>query len=114
MQPPDRTDITLTEHSPWVWHVYLQGEHVGTVSGDGVDGFTARDIDHRSIGHGYLSAEAAMQAWADPRDGQSSVTYPPGAFTHVRTPSIPSGPAVLGNDGHSGIGPSGAITGPQT
>jgi hypothetical protein len=37
-------------------------------SGDGVDGFTARDIDHRSIGHGYVSAEAAMQAWADPPD----------------------------------------------
>ena len=69
MQPPDRTDVTLTPYSPWVWHVYLRGECVGTVSGDGLDGFTARDIDHRSIGHGYMSAEAAMQAWADPHDG---------------------------------------------
>ena len=90
------------------------GEHVGTISGDGVDGFTARDIDHRSIGHGYLSAEAAMQAWADPPEGQSSVTYPPGAFTQVRMPSIPPGPAVVGHDGHGGIDPSGATTGPQT
>jgi hypothetical protein len=99
MQPPHKTDITLTEHSPWVWHVYLHGEHVGTVSGDGVDGFTARDIGHRSIGHGYECAEAAMQAWADPHDGQSSVTYPPGAFTDVRMPSAPPRPAAVGNDG---------------
>jgi hypothetical protein len=69
MQPPERTDITLTPFSPWVWHVYLNGECVGTVSGDGLDGFTARDIDHRSIGLGYVSTEAAMQAWADPHGG---------------------------------------------
>jgi len=93
MQPPDRTDITLTPYSPWVWHVYLHGECVGTVSGDGIDGFTARDIDHRSIGHGYASAEAAMQAWAHQHDEQSSVTYPPGAFTHVQIPGIPPRPA---------------------
>jgi hypothetical protein len=92
MQPHDKAGITLTEHSPWVWHAYLHGEHVGTVSGDGVDGFTARDIDQRSIGHGYVSAEAAMQAWADPPDGQSSVTYPPGAFhpcSDARHPTSP-------------------------
>ena len=114
MQPPDRTGITLTEHSPWVWHAYLRGEHVGTVSCDGVDGFTARDMDHRSIGHGYVSAEAAMRAWADPPDGQSSVTYPPGAFTQARMPGIPPRPAAAGNDGHPGIGPSGATNRPQT
>ena len=111
MQPPDRTDITLIPHSPWVWHVYLHGEHVGTISGDGVDGFTARDIDHRSIGHGYLSAEAAMQAWADPHDDQSSVTYPPGAFTQVRMPGAAPGTAAVEQDDHRGIDPSGATRG---
>jgi len=30
-----------------------------------------------------------MEAWADPHDGKSSVTYPAGAFTQVRMPSIP-------------------------
>ena len=88
MQPPHKTDITLRPHSPWVSHVYLHGKRVGTVSGDGIDGFTARDINHRSIGHGYVCAEAATQAWTDPHDGRSGVTYPPGAFTEVRLPGI--------------------------
>ena len=108
---PLKSDITLTPHSPWVWHVHHDDKRVGTVSGDSVDGFTARDINHRSIGHGYVSAEAAMQAWAGPRDGQSSVTYPPGAFTHVRMPGVPPRPAAVGNDGHRGIDPSGATKG---
>jgi hypothetical protein len=71
-----------------------------TVNGDSVDGFTARDMNHRSIGHGYVSAEAAMQAWADPHDGRSSVTYPPGAFTQVQMPGLPLRPASVGKDGH--------------
>jgi len=98
MQPPHKTDITLTPHSPWVSHVYLRGQHVGTISGDGIDGFTARDINHRSIGHGYVCAEAAMQAWADPQEGHSPVTYPPGAFTQVRMPGVSPRPAAVGRD----------------
>jgi hypothetical protein len=82
MQPTLKTAITLTPHSPWVSHVYLHGKRVGTVSGDGVDGYTARDINHRSIGRGYVSAEAAKQAWTGPPvGGHPSVTYPPGAST---------------------------------
>ena len=83
MQPPERTDISVISHSPWLWHVYLHGECVGTVNGDAVDGFTARDINHRSIGHGYVCVEAATQAWIDPPHQQSSVAYPSGAFTQV-------------------------------
>jgi hypothetical protein len=62
-QPPPNEGITFTQPSQWVWHVYLDGERVGTVNGDTVGGFIARDIDHHSIGQRYLSAEAAMQAW---------------------------------------------------
>jgi hypothetical protein len=63
MQPPLNTGITLTQHSPWVWHVSRDGKRLGTVSGDRVSGFTARDMHYDSIGQGYVSAEAAMQAW---------------------------------------------------
>jgi hypothetical protein len=100
MQPPFKTDITLTPHSTWVWQVSRAGERLGTVSGDRLGGFTARDLNHRSIGHDYVSAEAAMQAWAGPHDGRSSVTYPPGAFTHVLMPGIPPRPASVVKDGH--------------
>lgn len=63
MQPPlISAGITFTQPSRWVWHVSLDGKHVGTVNGDSSCGFTARDLDHRSIGHGYISAEAAIQA----------------------------------------------------
>jgi hypothetical protein len=68
MQPPLNKGITLAQHSPWVWHVSLNGKHAGTVSGDRVVGFTARDIHHHSIGRGYVSAEAAMQAWVSVMD----------------------------------------------
>ena len=82
MQPPPKTDITLTPHSPWVWHVSRADKRLGTVSGDSVAGFTASDINSRSIGHGYVSAEAAKEAWTGPpTGGQSGVTYPPGATT---------------------------------
>jgi hypothetical protein len=80
-EPHLKTGITLTPHSPWVWHVSLDGTRVGTVNGDSMFGFTARDINHRSIGHGYFSAEAAMQAWTSPRERQPTLNYPPGAFT---------------------------------
>ena len=63
VQPPLNTGITLTQHSPWVWQVSRDGRRLGTVSGDSVAGFTARDIHYNSIGRGYVSAEAAMQAW---------------------------------------------------
>ena len=63
MQPPLNKGITLAQHSPWVWHVSLDGKHAGTVSGDRVVGFIARDIHYNSIGRGYASAEAATQAW---------------------------------------------------
>ena len=63
MQPPHTFGLTITQHSPWVWHVSRDGKRVGTVSGDRVVGFTARDIHYNSIGRGYASAEAATQAW---------------------------------------------------
>jgi hypothetical protein len=63
MQQPLKTGITLVQYSPWVWHVSRDGKRVGTVSGDVVAGFTARDMHHDSIGHGYVTAEAAIQAW---------------------------------------------------
>ena len=52
-----------SQYSPWVWHARRDGKHVGTLSGDSLAGFTARDIHHNSIGRGYVSAEAAKQAW---------------------------------------------------
>ena len=69
MQPPLSAGITLTQYSPWVWHARREGKPVGTVSGDSVDGFTARDIHYNSIGRGYVSAEAAKQAWVPVMDG---------------------------------------------
>ena len=68
MQPPMSTGITLIQHSPWVWHARRDGKRVGTVSGDSVAGFTARDIHYNSIGRGYVSVEAAKQAWLNVRD----------------------------------------------
>jgi hypothetical protein len=62
MQPPLKAGITLTQYSPWVWHVSRDGKRIGTVSGDSVVGYIARDIQHHSIGR-YVSAEAAKQAW---------------------------------------------------
>ena len=61
-QPPVNAGMTFTQPSPWVWRVSLDGKRVGTVYGDGVVGFTARDINFHSIGRGYVSADAAMQA----------------------------------------------------
>jgi hypothetical protein len=62
MQPPLNSGITFTHISPWIWHVYLDGKRVGTVNGDSMLGFTARDTGYHSIGRGFVSAEAAMQA----------------------------------------------------
>jgi hypothetical protein len=63
MQQTHDTGITLTQYSPWVWHVWLDGKRMGTVSGDRVAGFTARDMQHDSIGRGYACVEAAVEAW---------------------------------------------------
>lgn len=73
MQPQISTRITFTQPSQWVWHVWLDDKRVGTVNGDSLVGFTARGNDHQSIGHRYLSPEAAMQAWA-PFEGQPALT----------------------------------------
>ena len=62
MQPQLNVDVTFTRPSPWVWHVSLDGKRVGTVNGHWSCGFTATDINSHSIGHGYISAEAAIQA----------------------------------------------------
>jgi hypothetical protein len=70
MQMPDVTGVTLMQYSPWVWHVSRAGKHVGTISGDRVGGFTARDIHFESIGRGYASAEAAVEAWGPVVDRQ--------------------------------------------
>ena len=65
MQPPPLDQgIALTQMSQWVWRVSRDGQWVGTVNGDSVIGFSARDVDYELIGRGYPSAEAAMQAWA--------------------------------------------------
>jgi len=64
MQPRLEVGITFTKPSQWVWHVSFEGKQVGTVNGDDSCGFIARDIDCRSIGHGYVSAEAAIHACA--------------------------------------------------
>ena len=64
MKPPLDVDITFTKPSQWVWQVSLDGKQIGMVNGDDSCGFIARDIDYRSIGHGYVSAEAAIQACA--------------------------------------------------
>jgi hypothetical protein len=63
-QPSFDAGITFTRPSQWTWHVSLDGKRVGTVNGDASCGFTARDTAHRSIGIGYLSVEAAIQACA--------------------------------------------------
>jgi len=62
LQPPPNPAITLTQYSPWVWHVSRDGKRLGTISGDSVAGFIARDMQHHSIGR-YVSAEAARKAW---------------------------------------------------
>ena len=69
MQPPLNAGITFTRLSRWIWRVSLDGKWVGTVNGDNVIGFTARDVDYQPIGRGYVSVEAAMQAWAPAMDG---------------------------------------------
>lgn len=63
MTQPHHPRISFTQPSQWVWNISLDGTRVGTVSGDRVGGFTARDADFHCIGRGYDSAEAAMQAW---------------------------------------------------
>ena len=63
MQPRLNTGLTFTQPSQWVWHVWFDDQRVGTVLGDRSCGFVAEGIDSNSIGHGYISAQEAMQAW---------------------------------------------------
>jgi hypothetical protein len=63
-QPQFIAGITYVRLSQWIWRVSLDGKWVGTVNGDSVIGFTARDVDYQSIGGVYVTPEAAMQAWA--------------------------------------------------
>jgi hypothetical protein len=81
MQPPLNSGITTTQPSQWVWHVWFDHKRVGTVSGDSSCGFIAVGNDSKSIGHGYVSADAAMQACVpvistvtsfQPADGRAS------------------------------------------
>ena len=67
-QPPLKSGITFTQYSPWVWHVWLERKRVGTVSGDRLTGFTARDMHYEPIGGAHASAEAALQAWVPVTD----------------------------------------------
>ncbi|HEY5248641.1 MAG TPA: hypothetical protein VIJ15_09370 [Dermatophilaceae bacterium] len=62
MQPPSNVGVTYTHPSPTIWRVSLDGKRVGTVYGESVVGFTARDIEFHSIGRGYVNAETAIQA----------------------------------------------------
>ena len=62
MQPPPSVGVTSTHPSPSIWRVSLDGKRVGTVYGDSVVGFTARDIAFHCIGRGYVNAEMAIQA----------------------------------------------------
>ena len=70
MQPRLNAGISLTPLSQWVWRVSRDGTWIGTVNGDSVIGFTARNVDYESIGRGYVSAEAAMAAWDPAMDSQ--------------------------------------------
>ena len=73
-QPRPPVGVTFTQLSQWVWRVNRDGEWIGTINGDSVIGFTARDIDYASIGRGYDSAEAALQAWAPAMDSHPDVS----------------------------------------
>jgi hypothetical protein len=71
MQQVLHDGITFTQPYQGIWYVYLDGTRVGTVNGDSMLGFTARDTEYRSIGRGYVSAEAAMQAWVPVTSSQT-------------------------------------------
>jgi hypothetical protein len=62
MQPSLTAGVTFTHPSPSIWRVSLDGKRVGTVYGESVVGFTARDIEFHSLGRGYVNAETAIQA----------------------------------------------------
>jgi hypothetical protein len=59
LRPPSAR-ITFTQPYQGFWLISFDGRRVGTVEGDGVVGFTARDIDYRFIGRDNFSAKAAM------------------------------------------------------
>ena len=63
MQPPPKRGLHLHPPLPGtIWRVSLDGKRVGTVYGESVVGFTARDIEFHSIGRGYVNAETAIAA----------------------------------------------------
>ena len=62
MQPPPNVGVTVTHPSRSIWRVSLDGKRVGTVYGESVFGFTARDNEFHSIGRGYVDAATAIQA----------------------------------------------------
>ena len=62
-RPPLSAGISFTQPYEGLWLISLFGRHVGTVEGNSVVGFTARDIDYHFIGRDTVSAKAAMQAW---------------------------------------------------
>jgi hypothetical protein len=62
MQPSPNVGVTFTPPSPTIWRVSLDGKRVGTVNGESVVGFSARDMDYHCIGRGYVNAETAMAA----------------------------------------------------
>ena len=68
LQPPPNSGITFTQPSQWLWNVSLDGKRVGTVNGDNVFGFNARDMDHHFIGQHSVTADTAMQTWAPVMD----------------------------------------------
>jgi hypothetical protein len=62
--PPPTAYITFTQPCLGLWLISLNGEHVGTVAGNGTIGFTARDTDYRFVGRDDGSPEAAMRSFS--------------------------------------------------
>jgi hypothetical protein len=90
-QLPPSAGITFMRPAPWVWHVSLDGKHVATVNGDISCGFTARDLDHHWIGHGYISAEDAIQACVPVTDSHLQLS-------HRRATGVHGGLGMSGSD----------------
>ena len=61
---PLSAGITFTNPHQGLWLISLYGRRVGTVEGNSVIGFTARDVDYHFIGRDNVSAKVAMHSWA--------------------------------------------------